>query len=62
VNLGYFTIEDLDGYLDKFKKNDDEDVSNRERLINDTRLSNLKIGFMINRIKSRKPAMIEGVI
>jgi hypothetical protein len=55
-NLGYFSHDELEGYLvDKKDESDD-------RLISDTRLCNWKIGFIISRIQEKKPKRADAII
>lgn len=63
INLDYFTKDELDKYLkDEVKLKDPKIEKEIDNLIHDTKLSNQKIGFIIRKIKEKKPEMLVGVI
>lgn len=55
-NLDYFSHEELEEYLAD-KQGDSDD-----KLINDTKLSNLKIGFIISKVQEKKPKRADAII
>lgn len=60
-NLDYFTRDELNSYMNEFSIDSSGDTV-KDKLIDDTKRSNLKIGFIIQKLKAKKPEMIVGVI
>jgi len=55
-NLGYFSHDDLENFLSgKVDESDD-------KLISDTKISNLKIGFIISKVQEKKPKRADAII
>lgn len=63
VNIGLalnlFTEEELNKYVDDNKK---IDIDNTDKLITAAKLSNIKLAFLLKKIKAKRPMMLKGVI
>jgi len=63
INLDYFTQDEVDQYMKEcFPDQYPDPGSKIDKLISDTKRSNQKIGFIIRKIKAKKPEVLHGVI
>jgi hypothetical protein len=57
--MGLVTTEEIQQIKDENNTNSNDDT---EKLTNDAKLANRLLGFVLHRVKEKKPAIIKGII